>query len=722
MYVAHISEENRRQSIEDHLNGVAALAKTFAEPFGASDFGFCIGRLHDAGKYSTEFQKHILNGGPSVDHSTAGAKIILDASRTGVGLMMAYCIAGHHAGLPDGGSPADPPGAATLSGRLKRTVPDFSPFSRTVSLPALLPKSVPPIQMIGKGGFTAAFLIRMLFSCLVDADFLDTERFMSGGTAERGGMEGIPALYQKLQGYLSRFESPISNLNRKRTEILNICLRKALGPKGLYTLTVPTGGGKTISSLAFALRHAVEHGMRRVIYAIPYTSIIEQNAEVFRHILGNENVLEHHSNLVEPDEEENETKEQKKLKLATENWDAPVIITTNVQFFESLFANRTSRCRKLHNIVNSVVIFDEAQMIPRDYLQPCICAISELVANYGCTAVLCSATQPALQGLFPPGMKSVELCENIPELYRNFRRTTFLRAGEKDDETLAQELGSQKQALCIVNTKKHAQVLYARLKRDGTFHLSTLMTPSHRKRKLDEIRQRLKNGETCRVVSTSLIEAGVDVDFPLVYREEAGLDSEIQAAGRCNREGKRPAEQSRVVLFRPEQAYCGHLPDSLQLPAEVGRLVAEKYADLASPEAIRCYFKTMYHVSGEKLDKKKITDQLEDGAANNFSFPFAKIADQFRFIEEDTVSILIPKEKEACDLLRRFRTGEKSRKLFRAVGPYCVSTYRSHFRALYNAGKIELLDCGIAVLSDLDLYSEETGLSFSADSGVAWFV
>lgn len=724
MNIAHITDDHRIQTIEDHLNGTAERAQRFADAFQAGEYGYCIGKLHDAGKYSKEFQNHILNGGPKVDHSTAGAQAILHTSETGVGLIVAYCAAGHHAGLPDGGSRADSRDEATLFARMKRTVPDYTPFYQAVNLPAILPKSAPPIRMLGKGGFTAAFLIRMLFSCLVDADFLDTETFVSGGTVSRGGMDAIPVLLEKLLKHLAKFGSPTSAINEKRTQILNTCLKKATQPKGLYTLTVPTGGGKTLSSLAFALKHAANHGMNRVIYAIPYTSIIEQNASVFRNILGSQNVLEHHSNFTFPDcKEEQETKEQEKLKLAAENWDAPLIVTTNVQFFESLFANKSSRCRKLHNIANSVIIFDEAQMIPREYLLPCIRAISELVWNYGCTVVLCSATQPALQALFPPEIQCAEICENVPETYQFFRRTTIVQAGEMDDASLAESINAQKQALCIVNTKQHAQNLYALLEPNGAFHLSTMMTPFHRKEKLEQIRERLKNGEPCRVVSTSLIEAGVDVDFPIVYREEAGLDSEIQAAGRCNRENKHSAQESRVIIFSPEEKYRGHLMPSVQLPVDLTRSIARKYTDISSPESIRCYFETMYHVSGEQLDQKRIVEALEQGASNNFSFPFAEVAKKFRLIETDTKPIFIPVWPAAQALLQKLRAGERNRELFREAGLYCVNAYLSQFESLYNAGKVELLDCGLAVLTDPDAYTQETGLALTLEnSGTAWFV
>lgn len=722
MYVAHKEESGRLQTAEDHLKGVAELAETFSAAFGAGRYGFCAGMLHDAGKFSEEFQRHILRGGPKVDHSTAGAQAVLKLSPTGVGKILAYCAAGHHAGLPDGGSAADDSGSPTLSGRMTRRVCNFSPFYRSVDLPSLVPKSPPPIRMVGKGGFTASFFIRMLFSCLVDADFLDTERFFSGGTAARGAGESISVLSERLDACLARFADPQKPINRKRCEILELCRRKAEGPKGLYTLTVPTGGGKTLSSLAFALRHAALRGMNRVIYAIPYTSIIEQNAEVFREILGGANVLEHHSNFIFPDcGEDGEDPEQAKLKLAAENWDAPLIVTTNVQFFESLFSNRTSRCRKLHNIAGSVVIFDEAQMIPREYLQPCVRAVTELVLNYGCTAVLCSATQPELQTLFPPQVKSTELCENVPQLYEFFRRTRIVNAGVLDDSALADALNGQKQALCIVNTKLHAQNLYSAIRGEGSFHLSTLMTPSHRKRVLAEIRRRLKDGESCRVVSTSLIEAGVDVDFPAVYREEAGLDSEIQAAGRCNREGGRPAEESLVTVFRSEEKYRSHLPSSVRMPADLTGIVAGRFPDVSSPEAIRCYFETMYRVAPERLDRKKIVEAFERGAADNFNFPFAEVAEEFRFIETETTAVLIAAEPEAQEVLRRLQAGERSRDLFRLAGLYSVDVYDRHFRSLYDAGKAELLDGGIAVLIDPQAYSEETGLSLAAASGEAWF-
>lgn len=705
MILAHKSEDGtREQSVLEHLRNVAGLAGEFAGAFGAEEYGFAAGMLHDAGKYSSEFQNRILHGGRVVDHSVAGAKAVLAASSSGAARMLAYCVMGHHTGLPDGGSRrVDGEDMPTLAGRLAREVPDFDGFYEDVDVSSLLPRARPPIA--GSDGFTASFFIRMLFSCLVDADFLDTETFMRGSPAPRGGFDSIGALCARLERYLRGFRPPENAVNAKRGEILRACLEKAAERPGIFRLTVPTGGGKTISSLAFALRHAAQNEQRRVIYAIPYTSIIEQNAAVFRTILGRENVLEHHGGVVYDDTDDR----MDPRRLAAENWDAPVVVTTNVQFFESLFANRTSRCRRLHNIAGSVLIFDEAQMLPREFLRPCMRAVSELARNYGCTAVLCSATQPALDGLLPPELAPREIMDDVPGLYAFFRRTALERAGELADGELARRLCAQTQALCIVNSRRHAQALYALLPEEGRFHLSTLMAPSHRRHALRAIRRRLKAGKPCRVISTSLLEAGVDVDFPLVYREEAGLDSILQAAGRCNREGKRPAQESRVVVFRAEPKYA--VPNSVSLPAGVTRTVADRFADLASPEAIRAYFETLYLVSSSGgLDEKGVVRAFEDGL-QGFSFPFADIAGKFRLIGDETKPVLIPQGRKGRAIAQALRRGRPDRALLRTAGLHSVNLYPNDYAALRALGALEEIDGAPAVLVDLALYSEELGLA-----------
>ena len=547
-FLAHISDDGRKQTVQEHLEGTARLCSEFAAAFDAAEQGYLAGISHDIGKYTEAFQRR-LHGGPKVDHATAGA---IECANAGFG-QAAVCVIGHHSGLPDmGNERTDQPGDATFYGRIKRGLAGgIEPYRG--NWPGKLPKTA-PAPASARSGFSAAAWTRMLYSCLVDADYLDTERFMQPYKLSRGGYDGMERLLGKLEKHIEKWANPENEMNKYRWEILSECLRCGEKTKGIYTLTVPTGGGKTVSSMAFALRHAVAHGMKHIIYVIPYTSIIEQNAAVFKEILGEDNVLEHHSGKLY-ELEDASSPAQYRLAMATENWDMPVIVTTAVQFFESFYSNRSSKCRKLHSLANSVIIFDEAQMLPTCHLQPCVGAIAELVRHFGATAVLCTATQPVLGDIF----KRFGWSENIPELclgtqalYEKFRRVSFRNAGGLSNEMLAGELKNSRQVLCIVNSRRAAQEIYDMLPKEGSYHLSTLMYPAHRQRVLNEIRQRLKEGAVCRVLSTSLIEAGVDVDFPTVYREMAGLDSILQAAGRCNREGRRSSVESTVTIFKSE--------------------------------------------------------------------------------------------------------------------------------------------------------------------------
>ena len=722
VYAAHIRKEDKKiQTNKEHLEETAALACSFADSFGSSDYGYLCGMLHDIGKYSKQFQKRIRGANNRVDHSTAGAIEVKNAL-PGLGWLSSYCIAGHHAGLPDGGSVADAEGESTLYSRLRKSnLPEYSAYKKDIDIKAMCPNQPPPVRVLGEAGFSTAFYIRMLFSCLSDADFLNTEAFMTNGKVERSVEYRMETLHERLLDNIRKFGKPTKDINKRRNEILNYCLEKALYPKGLFTLTVPTGGGKTISSLAFALRHAVEHKMERIIYVIPYTSIIEQNADVFKKIVGAENVLEHHSNFNYDDKSE----DMSRYRYATENWDMPIIVTTNVQFFESLFANKTSRCRKLHNLANSVIIFDEAQMFPTEYLLPCVRAIAELVHNYKSTAVLCSATQPALAELIPKELKTHEICDNVSDLYSFFKRTQIVYIGQLDDAELAKRLNKSKQSLCIVNTRLQVQNLYKMLDSKGSYHLSTLMCPIHRSKVLAEIKERLKANQPCRVVSTSLIEAGVDVDFPVVFREMAGLDSQIQAAGRCNREGNLSYEQSSVYIFETSDEYKSHRPHAIRRPTEIAKSITREYSDVTSPEAIYSYFSQLYKMEGDGLDTKHIVRRFEDGASSGLSFPFAKIASEFQMIEENTCAVIVPynfdTDTDAEALLQNLRSGERNRSLLRKIQPYMVSIYQKDFDKLWGAGLIDKLDSEIAVLVDTDRYSDHTGLDISVESGMGLF-
>lgn len=711
MLLAHgaTDEHPEGQSIEAHLKGTGELAETFAAEFGAAANGKLCGLAHDIGKYSDEFQLR-LRGGKKVDHATAGAIECFKIKAA----FEAVCVIGHHSGLPNvGHKDADTTESQTFFGRKLRAeqggIPDYRKnWNGHIALPQDY------FRPSGRG-FATAFYIRMLYSCLVDADYIDTETFMNGD-AGRGNYEPLSALCDKLTAYISKWNNPTREIDILRQKILNSCIEKASAPRGIFSLTVPTGGGKTVASMAFALNHAVANSMKRIIYVIPYTSIIEQNAKVFRDILGQENVVEHHSS-VSYELSENADELEYRSALATENWDAPVIVTTAVQFFESLYANRSSKCRKLHNIANSVIIFDEAQMIPSNNLRPCVAAIAELVRAYNATAVLCTATQPAIDEMLLEYSKKesvVELCPDVDGMFEKFRRTSFEKEGRLTTDELVSRLESQQQVLCIVNTRKFAQEVYEALPSEGRFHLSTLMCPVHRKQKLDEIRERLKSGKTCRVVSTSLIEAGVDVDFPRVFREMAGLDSILQAAGRCNREGKRSAESSIVTVFESE--------NKVNKLIAVNRDAAEETVrDWTQPNTtstIERYFKA-YRDFLRNDDKSGVITASEKGISG-CGLPFEWIAKEFKLIDQNTFAVYIPID-EGKELVSRLREGERSRGLYRRAGMYSVSVYQNQFDSLINAGAAEPFGEDAAFLTDCSLYSDEKGLSTDVDGGNALF-
>ena len=709
-YLAHIAEDGRIQAVLEHLEGVSKRCAASAAAFGAEEHGREAGLAHDVGKYSGAFQRR-LRGGPKVDHATAGA---FECLRLGQ-LFAAFAVAGHHGGLPDGGGRGDAPETGTFWGRMNRAsqgrLDDYSAWTQELSLPAA---AMP--DFLRKDKLAGMFFTRMLFSCLVDADYADTGEFMDGQAPDVNETASIEQLWERLQAYIADWFPPKGELNARRCAILEQCIREGQErAPGLFTLTVPTGGGKTVASMAFALAQARKQGMERIVYVIPYTSIIEQTADTFRKILGPENVLEHHSGVLFDTEEDGElTPDALKLVRATETWDMPVVVTTAVQFFESLFSCRPSQCRKLHSLARSVIIFDEAQMLPLPYLRPCVWAISQLAKHYGASAVLCTATQPALGPLlreFAPELSMEELCPMSAEDWDAFQRVTFHRAGKLTWDELAGQLQGQNQVLCVVNRRKTAQAVFQRLTGEGNFHLSTLMYPAHRKAVLAEIRRRLHEGLPCRVVSTSLIEAGVDVDFPAVYREEAGLDSILQAAGRCNREGRRSPEESIVTIFQGEDSP----PRLFAAAIGAGHLVLDRFTDIASREAVHAYFSALLDLNGrDAQDKQGILPLM----GKEF-FPFRTVAERFHLIDDkSTVTVYIPRD-DGAELITRLRAGECSRNLYRQLGQYGVSIYQDHWRELDQAGVLEPLGDGTYVLTDLRLYNDNTGLYMTVEGGRA---
>ena len=726
------------QTLQNHATNVGNLAAAFAQIFGADEIACYTGQLHDLGKYSLPFQKRLKGEAKSVDHSTAGAKIAVERWGNVIGKLMAFCIAGHHAGLANGNGEGD--NRSTLKQRLALQFDADIPaldnlWQQEIKLPQKL--SAPPLKADAHHPFFSyAFFTRMLYSCLVDADYLDTEAFylnLENKAVERGGYPKLNALQHNFNQFINDFRRRIAQapdqteaekrnaaLNRLRSEILDYAVEQAAQPQGLFTLTVPTGGGKTFTSMAFALEHAKRHGMRRVIYVIPFTSIIEQNAAEFRKAfgeLGEQAVLEHHSTFDDGKLQNEATKD--KLRLASENWDAPIVVTTAVQFFESLFADRSSRCRKLHNIAGSVIILDEAQMLPLNLLLPIMQAIKELAQNYRCSVVMCTATQPAVQAEngFYRGFENVrEIAPQPTALFDKLRRTTVQHIGTQTDADLLAKLTEHPQMLVIVNNRRHARSLYDQAKHlDGMFHLTTLMCAKHRSQKLDEIRGCLKKGEPCHVIATSLIEAGVDVDFPLVMRAEAGLDSVAQAAGRCNREGKRPSENSFVWIFAPEEQWKA--PPELAAQATVMRLTADSFSDdLLSTQAVAAYFAELYQLKGSELDNKKIL-KMHNDTGQSLDFPFQTIADKFRMIESHMQPLIIPFDVDAENLISSLHHADHIGGFLRKLQPYTVQIPEKALAALYKAGRIETINeknfgkqC--YTLIGLDLYDEVAGLSW----------
>jgi len=696
-------DKSNWQTVIDHLQSVAKLSADFAKKFKSDDLAYMIGLLHDIGKYSEEFQKRLENKKLRVDHSTAGAKLAYENYKA-LGLIAAYVIAGHHGGMPDFGTVAN---CSSLESRLKNSIiPEYFSYKEDIKkLPSLTSFKIPFKRF---DGFSRAFYIRMLFSCLVDADSLDAERASGDINSQYRGIEyDMADLESRLAKYIASKtkDASKSKINDYRKLILETCIKKAESAPGLYSLTVPTGGGKTLSSLSFAMHHAVKNNMDRIIYVIPYTSIIEQNADVFRGAVGGQYILEHHSNYQYTEEYAEWSDDIRRISLAAENWDAPIVVTTNVQFFESLFSSKRSRSRKLHNLTNSIIILDEAQMLPAEYLRPCLAAIAELVINYNATVLLCTATQPALNQYIPAGLEPVELMDAPDELYEKFRRVESKLMGYLSDDELVEHLKGNRQALCIVNTRKHAQLLYDKLKgTDGLYHLSARMYPEHRKEKLKEIKTALKEGQACIVISTQLIEAGVDIDFPLVYRALAGIDSIAQAAGRCNREGK--LEKGIVNIFIPEKH--GMPGGWISRTAEIGNIVLTEFEDGLCMKSVERYFTRLYKIDEELLDRKDILASLELGS-KQLQFEFEQISENFKLIDESMISIIIPLDERCNSILKEARWSEKLRGFSRKLQPYTVQVYSYEYNAFLKAGYIEDI-AGFKVLTNNELYNNDVGL------------
>jgi CRISPR-associated helicase Cas3/CRISPR-associated endonuclease Cas3-HD len=736
MYIAHKRDDGSEQLLLEHLMGTAKKASFFAKHFGKSETAFICGLLHDIGKYSDEFQERIKNDGKLCDHSSAGAKVLKSISPA-MGNLLGYVITGHHAGLLNGGGWGAVSGDGSLQGRLKKEVPDFSAYRNEITADMFPPMISIARQLADSKplderdqGFSFSFLVRMIFSCLVDADFIDTEEFMNEGRVPRGLICDFVELQDKIIRKTSEFDT-IRDINKKRREILEQCLGKAEGTQGVYKLSVPTGSGKTISSMAFALKH-IRHNpsLRRIIYVIPFMSIIEQNAKVFSDILGERYVLEHHSNY---DFDQNDEQNCNIKKLSAENWDIPIVVTTNVQFFESIYGNRSSKLRKLHNMANSVIILDEVQMLPVEYLIPCAKALEELVNNYNCSVVLCSATQPEVERFMSEKIKVKEICSNIAEMYEFFNKTKVKFIGNKTADELVSRLQGLDQCLLIVNTKNQARKIYEKLEKaygqEGIFHLSTYMCPAHRFEKIEEIRKRLDDKAKCIVVSTSLIEAGVDIDFPVVYRAMCGLDSIIQAAGRCNRERRNDLAYVYVFDFTDaeyEISKSTPFGNYLSQRQSITEIVSSKYEDVTRPEAIKEYFDILFNnASVSELDKKHIVKRLNEGfdktSPMDFNFDFEDIARDFKMIEDNDYSVIVKYNDDAKSKINELVYGYYTRDKLRSVQKYTVNLSVHEYNKLRDIKAINGLGEKVGFLVSKEDYSDEIGIIIPDQLGIAEF-
>lgn len=726
-FLAHFDSVNGREHLlEEHLRAVGQLAGTFAAIFASAEWGRTAGRWHDLGKYLPAFQARLRGEPIVVEHSGAGATLARERDPER-GIPLAFAIAGHHSGLANLFE-ALSSGLTPLESRLganearlreiRSDIPDDILSLIVPEYPAFLaPRGE---ERPGERKRRLEFWIRFLFSALVDADRLDTEAFFDCKRGiERSRFPSLKVLNSRLGTYLENLAAGSaaarrnSSIHRLRNEVLQCCRAAAGEAPGHFSLTVPTGGGKTLSAMAFALAHGTRHGIRRVIAVIPYTSIIEQNAAVYRDALGADAVVEHHSAL-DPERLRKESGEDviQRHQLATENWDAPVIVTTTVQFFESLFANHPARCRKLHNIARSVIILDEVQALPPSFLRSILDALQELVDHYGCTVVLATATPPALAASNENDRDRLRGVRAIVPAQIDFGpalgrvRYAWPRPGDPPMQwpALAQRLSRYRQVMAVVHRRADARLLAGNLRQECSepvVHLSALMCPAHRSVTIAEVRTALAEDRPCRMVATQLVEAGVDLDFPAVYRALGGLDSMVQAAGRCNREGH--LDQGEVVIFlAPTPPPPGTPKRALEVTSSLLKQWGED-PPLDDPKTFETYFRLLY--SAERLDARNIQTFRE-------SFNFDTVAREFRLIEDGFARTIVVTYGEAPATIDAIRASGATRQLLRGLQPYVVNIYADAFDRLERAGALQEIVEGIHALQPAfqHLYDDTYGL------------
>jgi len=696
-YAHSQNQSGEYQSLESHLFNVAVLCRKYAEEFESGELGSPLGLLHDIGKINSRFQQKLIDQDDSikVDHKYCGSILAATYFQP-----LSYVIACHHGGLQDFSD-------FKIKLREKKVCPHIDESLRAAA--TVLHRidghfseeynakdvNIPDFVQSIKKKIDLEFYLRMLFSCLVDADFLDTENHFHPEKAKLREIEAsITPLFERFLEYHSKMSKIPSAVNDIRRKIYQDCINAANNQQGFFRLMVPTGGGKTLSSLAFALKHAETNNLKRIIYAIPYTSIIDQTASDFKKIFADTYVLEHHSAFADRDSKEFESKSEK-WRLASENWDYPIIVTTTVQLFESIFSDKICKLRKLHNLSRSVIILDEVQTLPVRLLNPILDVLQQLVKYYHTSIILCTATQPAFEeNVYLKGIKEPvkDIVKSPETIYTKLKRAKyeFPALTEKWSwDRVANHLRESPQAMAVVNTKRDAMALFERLVDLGcTYHLSTLLCGAHRRDLLDRIRELLKENALCILIATQVVEAGVDIDFPVVMRAIGPLDSLVQAAGRCNREG-RLKEPGRVIIFDPEEG--GIPPGSYRIATDTCITLLRSGNDLDDPGTYAKYFRMIYQ--GQSTDKQNIQSARE-------SLRFPEVAEKFKMIKDDTQGVVVNyhgldgKDESLSNVLANAQH-RPLRQILRQLQPYAVNIYASQFRKLEKEGMIGEVVLGI---------------------------
>lgn len=711
MYYAHVIDD-RKQTIEEHSKGVAEKASQYANKL-MGEIAYFAGEGHDIGKYALTFQDKLNGGNVSYEHSLCGAievEKLADRYRgeKDMAYMLQYCIAGHHTGLPDGGTPSDSAdGDITLHSRLKRKdnyigKNDYSAYKSEINLnlpdfsdlAAELGRSRDRFELVEK----YAFFTRYLFSCLTDADFIDTEQFCSP-EIKRELNADFAAVEKAVDDTLTSFAHD-NPLKKARGRLQAQAIENSGKSSHISILNMPTGSGKTLCSLKIALKKLREHGKKRIIYVIPYTSIIEQTADTFEKIFGGSaDILQHHSNYCFDDENKNDNTAEK-MKRSTENWDAPLIITTSIQFFQSLYHYKGSGLRKLHNMADSVIIFDEIHLLPVEMLQPCLRGIGFVTKYLNSEAVFLSATMPDYSSLFEKFLPAYDIDRLITDKsdFSFFQKCRYINLGKTDIENVIEKASSYKSSLIIVNSRKAARETYAKLV-GKKFHLSTYMTPHDRSDTIRNIRTALGQGEHITVVSTSLVEAGVDLDFDAVFRQLAGLDSILQSGGRCNREGKR--ECGDVYIFETDELPLGDIRER----ASIVKDMLNDNEDISSEECVEEYYRRLFTFNADQIERNSIAY----GVTGFDNIPFRTYAKGFKFINEDTVGVVIDNCDETSSLISQLEYSGKQ--VRRKLQRYTVSLrVHGEFDKALSLGLLRDTGKGLFVLANNSYYDSETGL------------